>query len=477
MKYDYNLIVIGAGAGGLVSSYIASASKAKVALIEKHKMGGDCLNTGCVPSKALINVASLVHLAKIPQDFGLKSIDVDFDFKNVMAKVHESIKKIEPNDSVERYTQLGVECLQGHATITSPHSVEVDGRTLTTRAIVIATGSTPHVLPIEGLEDIDYLTSDSLWQIDTLPKRLLVLGAGAIGCEMAQAFSRLGSKVSMLFLEEHLMAREDIDTSLFMEKRFQEEGITLYGKSKTIKFEKKNGENVLIAEHQAQEIEIPFDQVLFAVGRKIDVEGLGLEKLGVEVNRQGVVSDAFLQTKVPSIYVCGDVAGPPQFTHAAAHEGWYASMNALFSPFKRFRCDHSIMPYCIFTHPQVAHVGLHESTAKSQGIDYEVTEFDLDHLDRAIVDQVNHGFIKVLTPVNKDKILGVTIVGEHAAELLSEFVLAMKHKLGLNHILATTHLYPSYAEANKYVAGVWRKKHIPEWAINFSEKFHRWRRG
>ena len=476
MKYDYNLIVIGAGAGGLVSAYLASASKAKVALIEKHNMGGDCLNTGCVPSKALIGAAHLAHLAKMSKDFGFHYMNFEFDFKAIMAKVHETIQAIEPHDSIERYTQLGVKCIQGHAQIQTNHSVKVNGQILTTQAIIIATGSKPHVPDIEGLEDIDYLTSDSLWNLKTLPQRFLILGGGAIACEMAQAFSRLGSEVSMLYRKPHLMSQEDVDVATQIEKRFQKEGITLLNEHCIVKFTKEDHTNICIAKHQDQIVSIPFDQVLFALGRKIDVKGLGLEALGVKLTDDAIASNHFLQTNIPSIYVCGDAAGSPRFTHAALHEAWHASMNALFSPFKKFRCDHSIMPYCIFTHPQVARVGLNEQSAKAQGIAYEVSQFDLSDLDRAIIERVNEGVIKVLTPIGKDQILGVAIVGEHAAEILPEFVLAMKHHLGLSQILATPHLYPSFAEANKFVAGVWKKKHLPKWIFKCAEAFHSWKR-
>ena len=411
-------------------------------------MGGDCLNTGCVPSKALIGAAHLLHLAKMSQDFGFHCMNVEFDFKTIMAKVHETIQKIEPHDSIERYTKLGVECIQGHAQIKTAHSVQVNEQILTTKALVIATGSKPHVPKIEGLEDIDYLTSDSIWELTALPKRLLILGGGAIACEMAQAFSRLGSQVSMLYRKKHLMSQEDADVSTLIEKCFQKESITLLSEHHIVKFTKENNTKLCIAKHQDQVINIPFDQVLFALGRKLDVKGLGLETLGIQWTDHAIASNHFLQTNISSIYVCGDAAGSPRFTHAASHEAWYASMNALFSPFKKFRCNHSIMPYCIFTHPQVARVGLNEKQAKAQGIDYEISQFDLKDLDRAIIERADEGFIKVLTL--KNSILGVSIVSEHAAEILPEFVLAMKHNLGLNQILATPHLYPSFAEANKF---------------------------
>lgn len=472
-KYDYNIIVIGGGSAGLVSSYIASAVKAKVALIEKHKMGGDCLNTGCVPSKALLRSAKMISYAKRAKEFGFKKTTVDFDFKDVMKRVQNIIKIIEPHDSRKRYTALGVECIEGEAKILSPHNVEVNGITLTARSIIIATGAKPLVPNIPGLDQINYLTSDNVWDLKELPKKLLVLGGGPIGAEMAQAFSRLGAEVTVVEMAPQILIREDEEVIELVTERFVKEGIKVLISHKAKEF--KN--NMLICEYKSKDISIPFDKVIIALGRKANTEGFGLEELGVKIRETKTIeANAFLQTNIPSIYVCGDVTGPYQFTHTAAHQAWYACVNALFSPLKKFKVDYTVIPWATFTDPEVARVGLNEKDAKIQNILYEVTTYDIDDLDRAIADSEAHGFIKVLTVPNKDKILGVTIVGRHAGDLIAEYILAMKYGLGMNKILATIHIYPTLSEANKYVAGNWKKEHLPTFAIKILEKFHKWRR-
>lgn len=472
-KYDYNIIVIGGGSAGLVSSYIAAAVKAKVALIEKHKMGGDCLNTGCVPSKALLRSAKMLSYAKRAKEFGFQKTTVEFDFAKVMQRVQNVIKAIAPHDSRERYETLGVECIEGEAKITSPHSVEVGGKTLTARSIIVATGAKPLVPPIAGLDKVDYLTSDNVWDLRELPKKLVVLGGGPIGAEMAQAFARLGSQVTIVEMAEQILIREDEEVIKLVTKQFTEEGISVLTSHKAKAFEG----NTLICEHDGKDVPIQFDKIIVALGRKANVTGFGLEELGVTIRKQGTIeANPFLQTNIPSIYVCGDVTGPYQFTHTAAHQAWYASVNALFSPFKKFKTDYSVIPWATFTDPEVARVGLNEKDATSQKIPYEVTTYGIDDLDRAIADSEAHGFVKVLTVPRKDKILGVTIVGTHAGDLIAEYILAMKHGIGLNKILGTIHIYPTLAEANKYVAGAWKKAHTPALAMKLLEKFHVWRR-
>ena len=472
-KYDYNIIVIGGGSAGLVSSYIASAVKAKVALIEKHKMGGDCLNTGCVPSKALLRSAKMISYAKRAKEFGFKKTTVDFDFKDVMNRVQNIIKIIEPHDSCKRYTALGVECIEGEAKILSPHNVEVNGITLTARSIIIATGAKPLVPNIPGLDQINYLTSDNVWDLKELPKKLLVLGGGPIGVEMAQAFSRLGAEVTIVEMTPQILIREDEEVIELVTERFVKEGIKVLINHKAKEFK----HNLLICEHKSKDVSIPFDKVIIALGRQANIEGFGLEELGVKIRETKTIeANAFLQTNIKSIYVCGDVTGPYQFTHAAAHQAWYACVNALFSPLKKFKVDYTVIPWATFTDPEVARVGLNEKDAKIQNILYEVTTYDIDDLDRAIADSEAHGFIKVLTVPNKDKILGVTIVGRHAGDLIAEYILAMKYGLGMNKILATIHIYPTLSEANKYVAGNWKKEHLPTFAIKILERFHKWRR-
>jgi dihydrolipoamide dehydrogenase len=480
-KFDNNLVVIGAGAAGLVTAYIAAAVKAKVTLIEKYQTGGDCLNTGCVPSKALLRSAKFLAQNRRAADFGIKSAAVDVDFAEVMERVQSVITTIAPHDSIERYTKLGVNVIIGEAKIISPWHVEVttadSTKIISTKAIVIAAGAKPVVPNIAGLAEVGYLTSDTIWQLREQPKRLLVLGGGAIGCELAQAFARLGSQVTQVESLTRLMMREDEDVSAIVLANFQQEGINVLLEHTAKQFIIEHGEKYLLAEHNGQTVRIAFDQVLIAVGRAANVTGYGIEEMGIELTaRHTVAVDAFQATNYPNIYACGDVAGPYQFTHTAAHQAWYAAVNALFSPFKKFRTDYRVIPWASFTDPEVARVGLNEQEAKQQAIAYEVSVYPLADLDRAITDSEIQGFIKVLTPPNKDKILGVTIVGNHASDLLAEFVLAMKYNLGLNKILNTIHIYPTMAEANKYVAGVWKRKHAPEKLLQWLARYHAWRR-
>ncbi len=477
-QFDRNLIAIGAGAGGLVSTYIAAATKAKSSLIEKHKMGGDCLNTGCVPSKALIRSAKYVNQISRANEFGIDSASARFDFAQIMERVQQVIKQVEPHDSVERYTGLGVDVIQGEAKITSPWTVEVNGNTLTTRNIVIATGARPFVPELPGMEQIDYLTSDTIWQLRVLPKRLLVMGGGPIGCELAQSFARLGSEVTIVQRGTRLMPREDDDVSTLVAERFIKEGLTVRTAHTAKGFKVEGEHQILICEHEGAEVEIEFDQLLLALGRKANTRGFGLEALGIESRENGTIEvNEYLQTRFPNIYAVGDVTGPFQFTHTAAHQAWYAAVNALFGKFKKFKVDYSVIPWATFTEPEVARVGLNEQEAKAQNIEYERTHFGIDDLDRAIADGEAHGFVKVLTVPGKDKILGVTIVGEHAGDLIAEYVMAMKHGLGLNKILGTIHIYPTLAEANKYAAGEWKRAHAPQGLLRWAARFHDWMRG
>ncbi|MCP3664327.1 MAG: FAD-dependent oxidoreductase [Gammaproteobacteria bacterium] len=477
-KFDRNLVVIGAGSGGLVASYIAAAVKARVTLVEKHKMGGDCLNTGCVPSKALIRSARFLAQTRRAGEFGFKSTSVEFDFADIMARVSGVVKQVEPHDSVDRYAGLGVDVILGEAKIISPFEVAVDGEILTTRNIVVATGARPFVPPIEGLDQLDYLTSDNLWQINKLPRRLLVLGGGPIGCELAQSFARFGAEVTIVEMAPRIMIREDEDVAQTVADRFEQEGVVLKVGHKAKLFKQEGDRKILIAEADDGDVEIEFDQVLVAVGRLANTTGFGLEELGVRISdRRTIETNEFLQTNFPNIYACGDVAGPYQFTHTAAHQAWYASVNALFGKFKKFKVDYSVIPFATFTDPEVGRVGLNEQEAKAQNIAYEVTRYGLDDLDRAIADGEAHGFVKVLTVPGKDKILGATIVGEHAGDLIAEFVTAMKHGVGLNKILGTIHIYPTWTEGNKFAAGNWKRAHAPEKLLTWVERFHHLQRG
>ena len=480
-RFDRNLVVIGAGSAGLVSAYIAAAVKAKVTLVEKHKLGGDCLNTGCVPSKALIRSARLLSHMRRSREFGIREARAEFDFADVMERVQRIIRTIEPHDSAERYTELGVEVIAGTAKIVSPWEIEIerhDGATqrLATRAIVIAAGARPFVPPIPGIGDIDYFTSDTVWNLRQLPQRLVVLGGGPVGTELTQAFARFGARVTQVEMAPRILMREDSEVSELVTRRFRAEGIEVLADHKAKRIVVEQGEKILIAEHAGRDVRIAFDALLVAVGRVANLEGYGLEELGIPASRTVETND-FLQTRFPNIYAAGDVAGPYQFTHTAAHQAWYAAVNALFDPFKKFRTDYSVIPWATFVDPEAARVGLNELEAKERAIPYEVTVYGIDDLDRAIADGEAHGFVKVLTVPGKDRILGVTIVGEHAGDLIAEYVLAMRQGIGLNKILGTIHIYPTMAEANKYAAGAWKKAHAPQKLLQWVARFHAWRRG
>ena len=477
-KFDANVVVIGAGSAGLVSSLIVAGAKAKVVLVEKHKMGGDCLNTGCVPSKALIRSGKIMSYIRRASEFGIDSAGGEVNFKQVMNRVQGIIKTIEPHDSVERFTSLGVECVQGEARIESPYIVSVGDRKIHTRSIIVASGARPLVPAIEGLENIDYLTSDNVWSLQQLPGKLLVVGGGPIGCELAQAFSNLGSDVTQVDMADRIMPREDAEVSELVSSRFQKQGIELLCDHKLLKFESIDGRNYMVAEHQGETVRVEFDKVLLAIGRKANVEGFGLEELGVAMTDRGTIKvNEYLQTNFPNIFACGDVAGPYQFTHMASFQAWFASLNAMTGGLWRSRVNYNVVPWATFTDPEVARVGLSEHEARQKGISYEITRYDLDDHDRALADGENHGFVKVLTAPGKDKILGVCIVGYHAGELIGEFVFAMTHGMGLKKISAVTHIYPTLMEANKFTANAWRSARLPEKYFPLAEKYFRWLRG
>ena len=476
-RFDTNLLVIGGGSGGLVAALIAAAVRARVTLVEKNKMGGDCLNTGCVPSKALIRAARAVADIRRASDLGIEVAAPRVQFDRVMDRVQSVIDSIAPHDSIARFTGLGVDCVEGEATLVSPWEVRVGENLIRARSIVIATGAAPFVPPVPGIEQVPYLTSDTLWQLREQPKHLLVLGAGPIGCELAQAFSRLGTAVTMVDMMPRVLPREDEDVSALIQARFVEEGINLYLGYKTTGFEQRDGGFAAQIENEAgQSIQLPFQHLLVAVGRKASTEGLGLARLGIETTSHGTLEvDEYLRTRVPNIYACGDVVGPYQFTHAASHQAWYAAVNALFGGFKRFRVDYRVLPWVTFTDPEVARVGISEAEARAQGKAYEITEFPLQELDRAIAENASEGKVKVLTAPGKDKILGAVIVGAQAGEMLTEFVSVMKRNGGLNDILGTVHAYPTLSEANKLLAGTWRREHAPQKLLHWVEKYHRWK--
>ena len=487
--FDRNLIVIGAGAGGLVTALIGAAVKAKVTLVEAHKMGGDCLNFGCVPSKALIKSAKLAHQMKHGSKYGLMDTEAVFSFKTVMKRIHHIIAEIAPHDSVERFTGLGVDVQLGYAKIVNPWTVEIalnDGtkKTLTTRAIVIAAGAMPFVPPLPGINDVGYVTSDTLWdeflKLDAIPKRMVVLGGGPIGCELAQSFQRLGAQVTQVEMAPRIMVREDVEVSELAKQSLMADGVQVLTGHKALRCEKTSGVagdvKAIIVEADGKEIRIEFDALLCAVGRVARLTGYGLEEMGIPINRT-ITTNEYLETIYPNIYAAGDVAGPFQFTHTAAHQAWYTAVNPLFGTFKKFKVDYSVIPWATFIDPEVARVGLNEQEAKEKNIPYEMVKYGIDDLDRAIADSEAHGFVKVLTVPGKDKILGVTIVGTHAGDLLAEYVMAMRHGLGMNKILGTIHIYPTLAEANKYAAGEWKRAHQPKKLLEWVQRYHTWKRG
>ncbi len=480
-SFDRNLIVIGAGAAGLVSSYIGATLKAKVTLIEAGDMGGDCLNTGCVPSKSLIASGALVKKITQSEEYGVQSHVSSVDFSKVIRRVRNVIEEIAPHDSVERYTGLGVEVVKGYATLTSPWGVDIrlnDGgqQSLTARNIILATGAEPFVPSIEGVESVDYLTSETIWnrlsELDAPPKKFVVIGGGVIGCELGQALARLGSKVTIVEANERILPREDREISDAVLASLVADGVEVCAGHSAVKFTP----NRLFIQKGEDVSEIEFDEVLIAIGRRPRLKGFGLEELGIDTD-QKLERSPYLETQFPNIFAAGDLAGPYQLTHAAAHEAWFASVNALFGRFKKFRIHYKTMPSAIFTSPETARVGINEQEAREQAIKVDVVKFELKELDRAIIEGKKEGFIKVLTRSGSDKILGVTILGENASAFLPEFTLAMQNNIGLNKLLRNTHAYPSWGEANKYVAGEWKRKHTKAFIFKWLEKYQTWMRG
>ena len=479
--FDRNVVVIGGGSAGMVTSYIAAAVKAKVTLVERHQLGGDCLYTGCVPSKALIRSAKLLNHISRAKEFGIGRASAEWDFADVMERVQKIITAIEPHDSVARYTGLGVDCVKGSAKILSPWEVEIslengNKQKLTTKNIVIAAGARPFIPPIPGLQECKPLTSDNLWNIRKLPARLVVLGGGPIGCELTQCFARFGSKVTQVEMLERIMIREDAEVSALVKKKFEAEGVDVLVKHKAKEVIVENGEKFLVVESEGKEKRIAFDEILCAVGRIANTTGYGLEELGIPAKKV-VETNEYLETIYPNIFACGDVAGPYQFTHTASHMAWFASVNALFGKFRKFKVDYTVVPWATFTDPEVARVGINEQEAIEQKIAHDVHVYGIDDLDRAIADGEAHGFVKVITPKGSDKILGATIVGEHAGDLLVEFVAAMKHGFGLEGILGTIHIYPTLGEANKYAAGVYKRSTATVGKLAVVKALNDWTRG
>jgi pyruvate/2-oxoglutarate dehydrogenase complex dihydrolipoamide dehydrogenase (E3) component len=474
-RFDRNVVVIGAGAAGLVSAHVAATLRARVTLVEERAMGGDCLNTGCVPSKALVHAARIAAQARAAGSSGIATGDITVDFAAVMRKVQDAIARVAPHDSAERYRSMGVDVRLGRARILDPWTVDIEGDQLSTRAIIIATGAEPLIPPLPGLAECDYFTSDTIWSLGRQPRELLVLGGGPIGCELSQAFSRLGTAVTQVEMADRVLLREDHEVSDFVARRLREDGVELRLNHQALRVEDSPEGRVLVCAQDGSEVRLGFDTLLVAVGRKPRTAGFGLEALGIPAPHT-VETNAYLQTLHPNIYACGDVTSPYQFTHAAAHEAWHATVNALFAPLPRLKVDHSQIPAVTFVDPEVARIGLNESAALARDIEYEVTRYELSDLDRALTEDSAQGFVKVLTVPGRDRILGATIVGQHAGELLAEFSLAMRYRLGLGKLLGIVHAYPTWSEANKYTAGAWKRRHAPEKILRLIERYHGWRR-
>ena len=474
--FDYNTIVLGGGSAGLVAAYTTSTLQGKAMLIEREQMGGDCLNTGCVPSKSIIRSAKFIADIKRAQSFGVAKSNYEFDFKNIIQRVHQKIATIAPKDSVQRYSELGVDCEQGSATIISPWQIKLNEKTFSTKNIIIATGATPHIPELSGLEQVPYFTTDSIWSLEQLPKHLLIIGAGPIGCELGQAFARLGARVTIVQRRSRILPNEDEAAAELIEQALTLDKVTLCTNFCTQKVSSENGSIVLEGTHEGVPVKISSSHLLVATGRQANL--LGLDALDLETDKHNrLLVNQTLQTRFPNIFACGDVTSSMQYTHAASHQAWYAAFNALFRPLKMFKCSLENIPRAIFTDPEIASIGITEQQAITRNIEHQVITFPMDDIDRAITDNATEGFIKVITAGNSDKILGVCIVGEHASELITEFVLAKTNNLGLNKVLKTVHIYPTRSEINRMVAGKWRREQISPRTISLLSKFQRWRLG
>ena len=479
-KFDYHTIVIGGGAAGLVAAYTTQTLQGKVALIEKHQMGGDCLNTGCVPSKSILRTAKFIHDIGQHSNYGVQQAEFKLQFQQVMQRVREKISTIAPKDSIKRYNDMGVDCFQAHAQLLSPWQVEAVSEnskiTISAKNIILAGGATPNVPTIPGLENINYYTSDNIWHLDHLPEKLLIIGAGPIGCELGQAFVRLGAKVTMINRNERILTNEDAQAAHALQYALQQDGVKILNNFNPLKIDDNSKNFSLMGEQHNEILHIAFSHCLIATGRKPSL--LGCEALDIETNSHGqVITNDKQQTNYPNIYACGDITSPLQYTHSASHQAWYAAFNALFRPFKQFNCQLNHIPRAIYTDPEVASLGISEQQAIQKNIPHEISYFAMDDVDRAITDEATTGFIKVITRRNNDKILGVCIVGEHSSELIAEFVLAKTHNLGLNKILQTVHLYPTRGEINRLVAGQWRQKKFTAYQRKLLKLFQNWRLG
>lgn len=485
-KFDRNVIVIGAGSAGLTAAYLAAKAGAAVSIVEAREMGGDCLNTGCVPSKALIKSARAAAIMRSASRYGLKDAAPELDFAEVMARVNRVVADIAPHDSVETFTNYGVDVIRGYARFTDPWTVEIalnDGvdeggtRRLTARHFVVATGSEPIVPEIAGVEDSGYLTSETLWDAmsarTTVPARFVIVGGGPIGCELAQSFQRLGSQVVIVEQSDRLLGKEDSDAADLVRVRMEAEGVQVLTEYEAARFE---GGRTVVLHGPDGESRIDYDALLIGIGRTARLTGYGLEAIGVDTAKT-IAVDGKLQSSLPHIFAAGDVAGPFQFTHAAGFQGLKAGYSALFAPLYSPKASDPVMPRATYTEPEVASVGLNEASAKEQGIAYALTRFAMSELERAVAEGETDGFIKVLTKPGGDTILGAVVVSSNAADILTSFTIAMTHGMGLAKLMEVIYPYPSWAEAAKLAAQEHALAHVSEGLIAVAARYLRWQRG
>ncbi len=451
----YHLVVIGAGTAGLVSAAGAAGLGAKVALIERHLMGGDCLNVGCVPSKGVISAARAWHAARRPRDFGAPTASGPGDFGAAMARMRRIRAGISSLDGAARFRDLGIDVFIGEGRFTSSNRIEVDGKELNFRRAVIATGGRAAAPPIPGLSDAPYLTNESVFSLTSLPARLGIIGAGPIGSEMSQAFARLGSRVSLFEMTDHILPREDPDAAAIVQDSMRADGVDLLLGVNVTKAEQRGAEIAVHFERDGETRESVFDQLLVAVGRAPNVEGLGLEAAGIQYERGGVLVDDRLRTTNSKVFACGDVASAFKFTHVADAQARIVIQNALF--FGRARSSELVIPWCTYTSPEVAHVGLYEEDARDLGYEVDTVRVPFAEVDRALLEGEDDGFLKIHLKKGSDKILGATLVAAHAGDMIGELCLALTAGVGLGKISATIHPYPTQAEVIKKAADKWRR--------------------
>jgi pyruvate/2-oxoglutarate dehydrogenase complex dihydrolipoamide dehydrogenase (E3) component len=455
----YNVVVVGAGTAGLVTAAGTAGLGGRVALIERNKMGGDCLNFGCVPSKALISSARLIQQIRDAEKWGLDRQSPQFAFEKVFERMRKRRAKIEPNDSQERFESLGVDVFRGEARFISPHELEVDGQKLHAKNFVIATGSCAAIPKIEGIESVPYFTNETIFdELKEKPESMIVLGGGPIGCELGQTFSRLGVKVTIVQRGTQLLPREDVDVAEFMQNRFTAEGVRVHLKEPAKRVSMRNGK---IALEFVDTEPITADAMLIATGRTPNLLALNLKGAGVDYDAHGVKANAYLQTSQPHIYAAGDITNSLKFTHTADFTARIVVRNILMPvQFLRQKVDWSVVPWCTYTDPEVAHVGLGEEEARRKNIGYDLFVVPLEDVDRAVVESEELGFAKILAAKGSDKILGGTIVATHAGDLLHEFVLAMKASIGLGTIASTIHAYPTFAELARKAGDKYNKTRL-----------------